>query len=373
MQANYYINVINYSTGSIISMIAAAETSSLRYRRALDGVGTAQFTISGTHTAAEYIVKHAWFEIYRCSSISTCEREGTFMVVSITRHVDEKDREWLLVGGVSMEFLLQQRIIDPRNDSGGGGWSTKSGPVDTVMAELVEEQAGPSATAHSPTPSQRVTGLTIVTPSGTGDTVAIREQWTNLLKVLQQLSENDQMDFYIKRSSGTSLEFYAERVGSDKTVTTNAPGGNVVLLSPELGRLRRVKHTRDWKKEATVVYLMGRGAGGYRDLYGTVASNNNETPYSYSAIVQDARNAETIAEYVTQATAALAKSTLSETLSFVVDDAASQYHTLWNLGDFVTVSWGDIKQDMRIVDIQVRVNQNGEAITPKLRKRYANS
>jgi len=371
MSATTYYCTILDSSGNEVALLDTPSLPALRYERRLNDISAAQFTIPAADSRAALISKHTWFEIYRsrqCGAVPTLEK--TYLVVGLDRFVDG-GQEWLIVSGVSAEFLLSVRHVDPRNDPlAAGGWSTKLAPVDTLMAELVDQQAGPGASAHGSTPSQQIPGLTCPTPAGTGPDIPFRSAWDSVLEVLQNLSEPDRMDFRIERTSGLAFEFRAEVIGADKTRTSNYPGSPFVVLTPPLGTMRNPRLTFDWKDERTVVHLLGRGAGDNRELYGSMAGSWNETPYSYAAIVEDLRSAEDATEYIEQALEVLSKNRAKKVFTFEVERAADTYEVLWDLGDYVTAEWGNFSQDMRITAVTVELTSDGETITPEVKGRY---
>lgn len=367
MSVQYAVYLLS-SAGDPVALLDNTVLTALRYERVLNDISLAQFTLPLDHAAASLIEKHTWFEVQRYPEIGVIQPEGTYMVVFRRRFIDDNGLPYLIVAGVSLEFLLFCRHVDPRNDPlMAGGFSTKLAPVDTVMAELVYEQAGVGAVAHDSTPSAQIPYLTIEIPAGVGEETPVRLQWENLLTVLQDLTERDRMDFRLERGDGVNLAFYAETIGSDRTRTTNFPGQPFVLLSPELGRLRRPELVENWRDEKTVVHLLGKGAGDSREFIGTMVSGLYDTPYTYAATVQDIREVETAQEIIDQGQQALAKNRAEKTLTFEVD---SGYYDQWVLGDFVTVEWLEFSGDMRIAAVTVDVQGSTETITPTVRGRY---
>ena len=367
MTASYALYVLN-AAGGRAALLDTTALAALRYERRLNAIAPAQFTLPLDDPRAALFQKHTLFEVVRYPDPATTQVEGTFMTTFRRRFADDDGRTWLIVSGVSLEFLLAQRHIDPRNDPlMAGGYSTKSDAVDTVMADLVYEQAGPGASAHGSSPSQQVPYLTVQTPAGVGDTVPVRLGWENLLAVLKDLAEGDRMDFRIARTSAVNLVFYAAAVGSDRTKTTNYPGSPFVMLRPELGTLRRPELVEDWRDERTVVHLLGKGAGDSRDFIGSMADAVTETLYSYASVVHDIRQVESGAEVLEQGYAALAKHRAKKTFTFEITHG---YREVWDVGDAVTVAWGDSQDDMRINAVTVDVSGDGETITPEVRGRY---
>ncbi|HML21809.1 MAG TPA: hypothetical protein PKD09_09185 [Aggregatilinea sp.] len=370
MQASYTINVLD-SFGAVVATLDTARASSLRYERTLNDVSTAQFTLALNDPATALLGKHTWFEVFRHRTPAERQREGTFMVAVLDQFRDEDGQDWLIVSGVSLEFLLLQRVLDVRNDPlVAGGWSTKLLKRDVLMAQLVHEQAGPGAFQHGITPSQQVPGLTVEDSGGVGDPIPFRRAWDGLLSILTDLAAGDAMDFEITRTIGVNMLFRARQIGEDKTKAANYPLRPFVVLSPELGRLAEPRLLRDWREEKTVVYLMGKGAGDNREFYGSMAANAQETPYSYAATVEDLRQADDATEYITQAQEALAKNRAKVEFSCTVAQAEDLYGVVWDLGDVVTVRWMKNERDMRITGVTVDVSDETETVTPKLRGRY---
>lgn len=366
MGATYLIRAIDTTTGEMIALWDTVALPQVKYTRRLNDVGLVQ--ISGdvllTPNIEAVAAKDQLIEVLRFADGEETV-EGTYIVRFWQRFEDE-GRDWLLIAGQSLEYLLLQRVIDPRNDPlAAGGYSTKEGAADTVMTSFVNEQAGPSAATE-----QQVPSLTAATAAGTGETVRIRTQWANLLETLQGLTTKGRMDFYIERTSGIGLRFAAEAVGSDKTKTTNYPSAPFVLFSPEFGNMQEPDLTRDWKSEKTVVYLLGQGAGDSRDLHAQYASAASSSPYNYSVIVADARQIEDgasiMTEYQTQADDLLAQNAALNSFKFEITRAAEQYRVLWDLGDRVTAAWGDYEEDLRIVGVTVELTAGEERITPEL-------
>ena len=370
MQASYTINVLD-ATGQVVATLDTVRASSLRYERQLDDVSTAQFTLALDDPDTALLAKHTWFEVVRHRTRAGRTLEGTFMVAVLDQFRDEDGQDWLIASGVSLEFLLLQRVLDVRNDPlAAGGWSTKLLKRDVLMAQIVHEQAGPGASQHGVTPSQQVPGLTVEDSGGVGDPVPFRRAWDGLLTILTDLAAGDAMDFEIQRTSGVNLLFRAHRIGEDRTKSSNYPLRPYVVLSPELGRLAEPRLLRDWREEKTVVTLLGKGAGDNREFYGSMAANAQETPYSYAAVVEDLRQADDATEYIEQAQQALAKNAAKVEFSCTVTQVEALYRVVWDLGDWVTTRWAEFERDMRITGVTVDVSDGDETVTPTLRGRY---
>ena len=362
MVANYVIHILDMS-GDVAGVLDSVAFSTLRYERVLNGIGAAQFTVKLNDDRADLISKDTLFEVFRYADDNRY-MEGTF----ITRFIEQAEDDgidWMIVAGFSLEYLLGQRYILPENDPlGANGFSTKQDPADTMMVELVNEQAGAGAGAIEQVPS-----LTEQVAAGTGTVVGGRWSRENLLESLQNLTQHGEIDFYIERTSAINLLFVAEQVGTDKTRSTNYPGGEVILFNPELGNMSDPDFTQDWREEKTVVLLAGQGSEGNRDTFQLLSGVEAQTPYSYALIVIDARqvaDGDSI-QYITQAQDALIKNQEKSSFGFSIDRTEDTYRDVWDLGDKVTAEWGDISEDLRIISVSVDVGESGVTVSPGMK------
>jgi len=370
-RVSHLVTVRDNTTGEITAEVSSQELEALRYERKLNDVGVFQLTIHAEHRYANALaVKDALVDITRivfARKDMTTTGEGTFIVRMIRWFEDENEQTWLVVSGYSLEYILLQRLIDPRNDPlTAGGYSTKSGAADTVMVSLVNEQAGANAN-----PDQIVTYLTEATPAGIGEIVGGRWAWEGLLDTLALLADSGGMDFRVVRSSGIALEFRAEVIGDDLTRNANYPDSPFVHFAPEFGNMRSPDLTIDYREEKTAIYLLGQGAGEHAYIYERQAPTITDTRFSYAAVVADARQVEDEdpTQYLTQAVDALLKHRAKVDFTFEVVNTGRQYRALWDLGDWVTAAWHGREFDMRIVSIKVDVTPDGETITPVMNTR----
>ncbi|MFC1959150.1 hypothetical protein ACFLYO_00415 [Chloroflexota bacterium] len=381
MSVTYQVNILDRA-GQVAIMLDSTAFASLNYTRVLNDVGLCQLTLSVSpdkagsedtltrllQVDASFLglttIKDRLIEVLRFVD-GQVQREGTYILRYIRLFDDDDGRRWCILSGFSPEYFLLQRLIDVRNDSAGaGGYSTKSGPADSVMAEYVYEQAGPGAAA-----AQHVPGLTVRVAEGVGKTVGARQQWEGLLETLQMLAVNGEMDFRLEHVTGVEFEFVAEIIGADLTQRNNyGQGTHFVVFSLVRGNMTRPNIELDWRTQKTDLALLGRGAGDNRELYGAMSGAVNETPYSYAMIAVDARQNEDgdATQYITQAREELSKNRTKKAFNFELVNPSRQYRVFWDLGDRVTAEWDDyFSEDMRITAVEVNVEQE-ETITPTL-------
>lgn len=379
--ADYEVRVYNPDGGELLALIQQIEWQSMRYTRAVNDVGTFQITIPlSSSKASSLLMLDALIEVIRRPNNSTYTVEGTYFARTFNPLVDESDLSWLVVGGEHVNQILRRRVIDPDDDplnggkeekgpGTGAGYSTKSGTADDVMSELVEEQAGPTASAD-----RQVPGLTVAPSASVGNNVGGR--WTyqdNLLETLQSLALTSGMDFEVEREEDADLLFTAHIIGSDKTYTTNHPTGKYVVFAPELGNMSQPAITRDRRNEINYLYLLLRGPEEARETFEQSLPTVNDSPFNRIEGSSDARELEedaSITEFQTQGFTFLRENASEEEFSFNVTNAASTYHDIWDIGDSITARWPDFdnyQQDLRIIGVEVEVMSSGETVTPVFR------
>lgn len=355
--AVYEVRLIGLD-GTIAAVFDTPALQKLRYTRMLNDVGICQLTLPWSDSRTALFAQDCLLEIVRDGVV-----EQTYIHKLWHKVTEDDGLEWLVAHGVSLEWLLLARPVDPRNDAlAAGGYSTKSGAADDVIAEYVSEQAGSGAGGFQPIPN-----LTIAGTGSIGVTVGSRLAWKNLLKEMQSLANAGGVDFWFERTSERNLTFHCGRMGADKTRTTNWPGSAFYVFSPRVGNLIKPSLKRDWREAVTNVYLLQDGNDDTgRTIY--EASNGYEsiTPLGYFAVVADARQAESATEYLTEANDLLVKHRDVTEFEFEIGRAVSHYRNLWNLGDRVTAEWDTYSEDLRISQVEVQISGDSEVVTPHL-------
>jgi len=369
MPASYQVKVFDpKNDGALLAFydLYGDTIQSLRYIRRVDSIGPFQFTVPLTEeNDALFKQFDLIVEIERYASLGAAVQiEMTGLTRHVERFVDGDDQSYLIVGGYSLEDLLDRRVIVPGDDPlAAGGYSTKDGNADDVMVELVEEQAGVSASV-----ARQTQGLVAQASLSVGNPIGLRLRYENLLETLMSITTQGAMDFRIERTDGATFTFITEVIGDDLTKSTNYPGTPFVLFDPNLGNLSEPGLSFDRRNEATYVYLQGQGPDEDREVYENQSTRLVDTPYNRIEIVGDIREIEEndTAKFLTQAAALLDEKRPGLDFSFVVDKAAQDYRVLWNLGDLVTVQWNDYAEDLRIFAIEVEI-ETEETITPVVR------
>lgn len=166
---------------------------------------------------------------------------------------DSKTRT-LNIAGVSDEIFLADSLVIPNPPEGAEAnsdlWKA-SGPVETVMMKLIQEQIGPDAPDD-----YRIDRLRTATDRGRGETVSLSERFSNILEVLQEQATTPDLLFTVRQVKG-ELVF---RVSEPRDLR------RVVRLTRHNGGVGAYNASRS-APEATEAIVGGVGSGSTRKLW----------------------------------------------------------------------------------------------------------
>lgn len=365
MNANYQIAILSRSTGDLLTILDTIAVYQLRYSRILNDVGKCVLEIPYSEEYEELFTLDTFIEVYRTNPANNMEllKEGTYLARLFDRMENESGDERFIIGGVSLEHLLWRRLVDYRDDPlGAGGYSTKAGLGDDIILEYIDEQCGAVASAPRQYPA-----FTVAASGSVGQTVGARKTFKdNLLTVCQELAEQGAVDFYLERTSMNNIQAVSGVVGTDRSKGTNYPTNPFVYLSPMRGNLSQPRLTYDRRKEGNYLYAEGEGGGENRTLSEFIAAGTTDSPYNRSEFYMSKSSAQKEDSNQLQ-TAAIAK--LQEKRAKIEFEfeplstgSGSVYREDWDLGDILTVGWGAIERDIRVMEIDVQVQDQGEII-----------
>ena len=159
-------------------------------------------------------------------------------VSHLERTVDV-DGDMLAVAGVDDEVWLSRRLAHPQPASAAPpysaqGYDVHTGPMSSVLAQLVDVNAGPSATV-----ARRVPGLTVPPPAPLGPVVTVAARWQNLLTLLQDTARPEGLifdivglAFHVTEAVDRGVVFSAGlETLAGWTMTTEAPKANYAVVA----------------------------------------------------------------------------------------------------------------------------------------------
>lgn len=363
---DYQLTVRSPDTGAVRTVLDGSAFDDVKYSRVLNDVGVFAMTLPSDPDWPAIFTVDALIDIERSSPLTgQLQIEDTYLTRLLHRF-RSGDEEKFIVGGLSLNHLLARRIVDPEDDpTAAGGYSTKAGPADDILFAYAEEQCGSIASAIRQFPNFEV-GIT----SSLGLPAGRRLRYENLLEVFQDVANQSNVDFVIARLTANLLRLIIAPIGSDKTRTRNYPGSPFVELNPNRGNLSDPSLMLDRKAEQNYVYALAQGPGENRIVYKLQGDGTSDSPYNRIEFTTDIRQAERgdTATIVTQARSALFENQAKKEFSFKPTGAepGNIYRLDWDIGDVLTCSWDDEVLDLRVREVEITLDSNGENIVPTL-------
>lgn len=361
--ASYQIVCISPFTGETTIVYDSTAFIDLRYSRELNDIGLLAMTLPGSDLNYSIFSLDTLVEVRRTDpQTGDLAVEETYLARLRHRYRTDDD-EFVVIGGVSLNHLLLRRIVDPDDDPlAAGGYSTKAGFTSEVIRDYIREQAADQASAD-----RRFPGLTVPAVAGIGQQAGARLRYEVLLDAMKDLAARGSIDFWTRRTSGANMQVEIGVIGADRTKTTHDPVGQEWLgLSPQRGNLTRPSLREDRKDEANFVYALGQGQGTSRTVLKVAGAGVADSPYNRVEFSQDIRNAEK-GDALTLLTAAQAElASRISPLEFKFEpngfEAGNVYRRDWDIGDLVTIFWGDVMRDIRITGVEINVSEDGEEL-----------
>lgn len=365
----YQIEVL-HPTGRRLDLLSMTRVVSLSYSIILNDISTFSFTISASDDMAQHfglvdMVVNIW---RKNQPTGEFELEKTYLTRYFARLENEDDNtEYIVFGGYSLEHLLARRVIVPADDPvNAGGLVTRAGAGDTVMRDFVLYQCiTPAVNAV-----RIITGLTAAAVAGTYDPTFQRRSYDNLIDVLKEIVQKSKVDFEIvytgdAESAVMSFEFRATTIGADKTKTNNYPTGAFLLFDPRRANMVNPSITVDRKDEKTFAYVAGQGLEDERVVFPVInAGVINLSIWNRIELMTDARLTEESDTdgYLSAGVDALNDAKAQTSFEFTPDlNAPSMlYNVDWNVGDFITASYGDYTEDLRIKSVTINIDEDEE-------------
>lgn len=361
--ADYQLNLYSIRTGVLLAVYDAQSGYEIKYSRFLNDVGIFAMTLPASNELDTVFDVDNLLEVQRTSPVTgRLVVEETYLI-RVSERLQEDDYEFYVVGGVSLNHLLLRRIVDPNDDpAAAGGYSTKAGPADSILREWALEQCGASASVDRQFPNFIVNSVASV-GQGAGD----RLRHENLLDVFQKIAGKSGIDFAIRRIAGNRLELNIGTIGVDRSLTRNYPSGPFVLLDPRRGNLSKPRLRRDRKDEGNYAYIKAQGPGDSRIVFEQAGSTTGDSPLNRIEFAADARNANSAGEILSSAQAELAEREPEIEFTFELrgDEPGNTYRKDWDIGDIITAQWGDFREDLRIVEVEITLQEGNEQIRIK--------
>jgi hypothetical protein len=269
-------------------------------------------------------------------------------VTNLERTVDI-DGDMLTVAGVDDTVWLARRNAHPQPATPAPPYSTSAydvhtGATTTVLAELVDVNAGPGAVA-----ARRVPGLVVPMPEPDGPTVTVAARWQNLLTLCQDTARAAGVIFDV-----VDLTFHAE-----------IPADRGVVFSQGLETLAGWTLTAP-APTANKVVVAGQGELTDR-LIREASDPTSIATWGLAETFQDRRDTADVAQLDQAGADTLAQSVTPTTVVFTPLDTEGQaFGRDWNLGDTVTVHAGGLTVVDQIREIHVTLDGAVATVVPSV-------
>lgn len=368
MLSDYQVSVISCTTGLLLHIFDPQSFYDLRYNRALNDVGALVMTFPFMSNLPALFAKDNFVEVTRTDPVTgQLEVEETYFT-RLTHRFREGNEERYIVGGMSLNHLLARRVIDPADDpAGAGGYSTKAGAADTIMRAFAREQMADLASVD-----RRFPNLIVDLVPGTGVNTGKRARYDNLLKAFQEMASQGQTDFIIHRTTDNNLVLTILPIGQNKTRSANYPFHPFVQFDPNRGNLSNPSLVIDAKQEQNFCYALGQGQGDTRILSKVPGETLGDSPYNRIEFTEDVRQSDRSNAFylLTAARASLQENQAARDFTFepIPEASGTIYNQDWTLGDKITATWDEESVDLRVTDVEINIDDQGESIKAKLER-----
>lgn len=370
--ADFNLVFFDPTTGNQIDMVDNRRIVKLQYQRKLNDVSNFSLTMfatdrmlnAGSLNTPILNTTNIIMDIYRRIDVNF-EYEDSFLVKSVTL-IEQNNTDFLILAGVHVLDFLAQTLVIPEDDPGNAnGYITYSGQADAAMAQVVQYQC------VSPTVNMDRTRsyISLSALDNTGLPVFERVQQEPVLGVLQRMTVQGVCDFTLTHQSGLDWRFYPHIVGNDFTRSSNYPGGPMKIFAPQRRNIKNTELTINRFPEKNVVYVATQGIEEDRFI-GSVTSGFENLPLNRRETIIDNRNIEEDSSLATAiSTAGQAEIRDKQPViefKFDVDTNApgGRYQLDWVLGDKVTATYLGYEQNLRIIGVDIQIQNNEELIKP---------
>jgi len=250
-------------------------------------------------------------------------------------------------------------------------YTTKAGPIETVLKEYVNENIGPGAITPPRLRDGIMPGLTIQADAATGVAWSGARAHKNLLDVCQELAGYGggagQGDYMIVGTGAATFQFQW-KIGQWGLDKTRGNGVNPpVIFSPNRKNATNFKYRYNRLNEVNTVDMLGVGKAGDRVYAGATSGTEADSPWARRAVTREDTSQWNTTILEDDAEQTLAAQRLRREFSFDIIQFPTRYGVNWEVGDLVTVQYRGREVDQKIVGATVTLDNSGtETIRPEL-------
>lgn len=325
----------------------------LAYSKQVNNAGIIEVGIDGSHIILSSLADKWQFEVWRKPDGGAWGRE----ISGIYRwfqweYTDNPDVKIICDGILSM---LGWRIVSWKAGTTDRSQFTSTA-AETIAKTLVKYNATSDASvANGRIREGAISGVSIQTDNGGGNSTDWYCAYANLLETLKDLSKIGGGDFDLVKTSTTTYEFrwYSGQLGSDKT--------DSIIFALERGNMANPVYLNNRQREKTVAVVGGQGEGSDRLVVvrtGPNYSSNNDVEEFVAATDVDTQSG-------LEARGDQKLDELKAIQSFgfdVLQTEGCRYGIDYVLGDLVTAidPYTGSSVTVKVAKIAVGLNQDGK-------------
>lgn len=344
--------MFNPLTGQQVAVIV--NPLSLYYEKWVNNTHTYQLVLDADDPCIQYFVTDAIVEVWRRVLGSDWVREVCCFHRTEQYNLEENGRELYTSYGRGVNDLLNRRSILYFANT---PFTLKQGPGETVMKELVNENACAAANNAARRSfgqyNAAIPGMTTSPDQGLGLEWKGSMPWRNLLDQLKEIALTTNIDFEVIRIAPLEFCFYTfyPQRGVDHT--------DSLTFSIQFNNMTNVVYARSRVEEANVVAVLGQGEESSRRVIIRQSPASLNSPWNLIETIRDARNTPDVTGMITVGDTALQEAQAHETFSFnTLQTAARQYGRDYNVGDKVTAEYRDINVVKKITSARVTLSRD---------------
>lgn len=345
----------------------------LNYTRVVNGIGTANIGLPlAAYKTTDFFIGADFktdfrIEVWRTSRLGTRRRLENifFMQEGVIRTRQDDGVTIMDMTGHDPLGQLKRRIDKFRS---GTAQSRKTGAIDNVMKEIVDEQMGAAALADDAGRAVPYNAgiFRIQADSGLGATITKSFAFRNILDVLKELHQMSQINapkiyFDVVPITPTLFEFqtFQNQRGADRRQSAEK---SAFLFSIDRGNLEAPSYEFDSFNEKNVVYVAGQGEGADRDRVERSTTRETSSVWGRREVFRDARTED---KDDTDALNAVGDEELGfrrpkqRFIANFLDTENSVYGIDWDFGNLHTANYAGLQFDFEIKIVYVTVEDDG--------------
>jgi hypothetical protein len=369
MSDTYFEIWLHDPTGQRLALLDRA--LDLDYVLAANTLTQWRLTLDADALKPSWIRKDMIISVWRATTGKPLRADFAGFLTRWLFYDDDDGVGYLALTGPSAMAILDRRIIAYTADS---TQSSKSDYTDDMLKEIVDENAGSSATDSDRDLSGA--GLAIAADVSAGLSTTRAFAWRNVLTTfitLAEAAEQNGTPIYfdvvpIMAADSITFEFrtYTNQRGTDRTYSSDNP----VIFGKEWGNLRRPLLEYDHSNEANYIYVGGQSEAADRKIVErSDTARIGASPWNRCERFIQATNEKTTAALQARGDAALEE--YRPRIRFqgeLLSVPGTLYGTDWAFGDRVTAVYRGVQIDGTADRVRVRLRPDGsEQVVAKMK------